>query len=174
MSVEAMTQVTLSGPENMVEAALQKLVLGREFHPENAVEALAPVKKLLPFEGANPYSEPLSRSKELLSALDLTPQYRGFESEELSVEAAAAYLDELLQKIAAIGDERGEKLEKIQNGAVFIQELSHFASFDVELSSLFDMRYIKFRFGRIAADMNKECAELMSRRPDVYYIPAGK
>lgn len=174
MSVEAMTQVTLSGPENMVEAALQKLVLGREFHPENAVEALAPVKKLLPFEGANPYSEPLSRSKELLSALDLTPQYRGFESEELSVEAAAAYLDELLQKIAAIGDERGEKLEKIQNGAVFIQELSHFESFDVELSSLFDMRYLKFRFGRIAADMNKECAELMSRRPDVYYIPAGK
>lgn len=174
MSVEAMTMVTLSGPEQIVDTAIQKLVVDREFHAENAISALAGVKRLLPMEISNPYSEPLSKARELLRAINIEPEYRDFSREQLTAELAGEYLSRTLEKVNANKAEREENLTIIQNDAVFIQQLSHFESFDVELSSLFNMRYLKFRFGRIAADAYKECAQVMGQRPDVYYIPSGR
>ncbi|MFB0920897.1 MAG: ATPase V, partial [Oscillospiraceae bacterium] len=69
MSVEAMTMVTLSGPEKMVDTAVQSLVVNREFHPENAIKILSGVKELVPFDAVNPYSDLLARSKEIAKTL---------------------------------------------------------------------------------------------------------
>ena len=174
MSVEAMTMVSLSGPEQMVDTALQKLVLNREFHPENAISAMAEIKKLLPLDMTNPYSEPLSKARELLRAMEIQPEYRDFSGEDFEAVAAGEYLQSILDKVSSNKAEREQNLATIQNDAIFIQQLSHFESFDVELSDLFDMRYLKFRFGRILAESYKECAQLMGERPDVYYIPGGR
>ncbi len=299
MSVEAMTMVTISGPEHMVDTAIQNLVLNREFHPENAVKAmstelvcseqqshfdsfdvelsrlfemrylkfrfgriptdmykdcvnkvsertdvyffpsgrtehwvygayfalptdyskvdgifasmgferihidvdnntdsaaqdalerlkgevaeagtkvkmLAEVKKLLPFDAANPYSDQLSKACELARGLDIQLDFREFSGKDNSVESAQDYLKQLSESVAKIKAEREEKSKIIQMDLVYSEQLSHFESFDVELSRLFEMRYLKFRFGRIPTDMYKECTDKMSARPDVYYFPSGR
>lgn len=174
MSIEAMTMVSISGAEQMVDTALQKLVLNREFHPENAVSAMAETKKLLPLDMTNPYSEPLSKARELLRTLETEPEFRDFSGESIDVSSADEYLQSILDRTSAIKAEREKNLADIHSDAIFIQQLSHFESFDVELSDLFDMRFLKFRFGRIAADSYLECAQLMGARPDVYYIPGGR
>ena len=79
MSVVAMTMVTLSGPERMVNTAVQSLVADREFHPENAIKILLGVKELVPFDAVNPYSDLLTKSREIAKTLGLELDYRDFD-----------------------------------------------------------------------------------------------
>ncbi len=174
MSVEAMTMVTLSGPEQLVDTALQKLVLNREFHPEDTISNMAEIKRLLPLNMENPYSEPLGMAFELLEEMNVEPIFSDFSGKEFSVKSATEYISVTLKKIKSYKEQREENLLSIQNDAVYIQQLSHFENFDVELSDLFDMRYLKFRFGRISVEAYKECAQVMGERPDVYYIPGSR
>ncbi|MEG1460218.1 MAG: V-type ATPase 116kDa subunit family protein [Oscillospiraceae bacterium] len=173
MSVEAMTMVTVSGPENMVNTAIQSLVINRDFHPENAVTALSAMKKLLPFDASNPYSEPLNAALGIAHSLEIKPDYSDFSHEELSISSVSDYLSKLSSRISLIRSERDEMLATMRNDKIVVEQLSHFASFDVELSRLFTMKYLKFRFGRIPADTYKDCMIKINARPDVYYIPSG-
>lgn len=293
MSVEAMTMVTIWGPENMVGTAIQNLVLNREFHLENAIKTMSTelvvseqqshidsldvelsrlfemkylkfrfgripadmykdcsdkvcsrpdvyffpsgrtehwiygayfvlpgesakvdglfatmgferihidvdehadgaaqdaieklkgevakagtkVKKLLPFDTSNPYSELLSKACELAKELGIAPDYRDFSGSDMSIENAEAYLKQLSEQTLEIKAEWEEKSKIIHTDLVFSEQLSHFESFDVELSRLFEMRYLKFRFGRIPSDMYKQCTDAAMSRPDVFYIPSGR
>lgn len=172
MSVEAMTLVTVTGPENMVDTAIRRLVLGRQFHPENAIEHMASFKKLSPFDSANPYSEALSASVETMRLLKLRPDYRDFSGHSGDLEEAAGYVEKLRQRVLALNAERAELEEAEGRQAVVAEQLEHFSSFDVELASLLNMRYVKLRFGRLPEEEYKNVCSWVDERGDVFYIPS--
>ena len=113
---------------------------------------MAGTKKLLPLDIANPYSETLSKSMALASEFGITPDYRDFSAESYELSQISGQLEEISQQLVKNNAQMQEMTRILQNATVVSEQLSHFESFDVELSSLFQMRYLKFRFGRIPAD----------------------
>lgn len=174
MSVEAMTMVTISGPEKMVDTAIQSLVVNREFHPENAIKILSGIKELIPFDTLNPYSESLAKSQDITKTLKIQPDFREFTQSEHVLSDVSKYLGELSSKVSKIREEREEKDLLIKNNEVVGEQLSHFASFNVDLHNLFTMKYLKFHFGRLPVETYRDCLKIIDERPDVYFVTSGR
>lgn len=173
MSVEQIIMATITGPEKMVDTALEKLVINRQFHPESAIKAMSGTKKLFPLEMANPYSEPLSKAISLTAELGIKPDYRDFSALNMDLSQSLEFLDKLRATLSENAAETQEMTKTQQMGIMVSEQLSHFESFDVELSSLFQMRYLKFRFGRIPEESHKEILRRLKSRSDVYYFDSG-
>ena len=41
MSVEQIVMATITGPEKLLDTAIERLIINRQFHPENAIKAKA-------------------------------------------------------------------------------------------------------------------------------------
>ncbi len=174
MSVESMTMVMIAGPEKMGNAAIENLVVNREFHPENTIKTLAEVEKLLPLDSTNPYADLLAKACEIARSLDIELDYRDFSESNQELSSVSDYINGLSRHIVEMDTERTAKNKTIENHKVVCKQLSHFESFDVELNSLFTMRYQKFRFGRIPTETYKECIAKINDRPDVYFVPSAR
>lgn len=166
--------VTILGPERMVNTAIQKLIINREFQPENAVKMLSGVKDLSPFDSSNPYSEWLSKSLALAADLGVQPDYREFTGHEPALGDVSKYIGDLSAKTADIRKEREEKELLAKTNKSTVEQLAHFSSFNVNLSDLFKMKYVKFHFGRMPADTCKDCMQEIEKRPDVYFVTSDK
>lgn len=173
MSVEAMALATITGPAEMVDTAIRRLVIDRQFHPENAIEYMAHFKKLLAFDTVNPYSGPLSASAEAIKLLKLKPDYRDFSSLGEDAGAVCAYVTELRDKIAELDSRCAALRDSARYDDELGQELAHFSGLDVELDSLLAMSSVKFRFGRLPEDEYKEICQRAEERTDVFYIPSS-
>lgn len=173
MSVEAMKLATITGPASMVDTAIRKLVIDREFHPENAIEYMAPFKKLTEFSEVNPYSEPLASAVEALRLLKLKPDFRDFSSMDADLDSIADYTEGLCEKIHALDSE----ISSLKSSAKYNEELSiqlsHFSGLDVELKSLLGLSFVRFRFGRVPEDEYYELKQRVDERMDVFYIPSS-
>ena len=174
MSVEAMTMVTISGPEKMVDTAIKTLVINREFHPESAIKILSGAKELVPFDASNPYADSLAKSRDIAKTLGMELDYREFSQSEPSLAELAKFLKELSSEVSDIRDEKEEKALLIKNNQVVNEQLSHFSSFNVELRDLFTMKYLKFRFGRLPQETYRDCLKIIDERPDVYFVSSGR
>ena len=130
MSVEAMTMVTISGPEKMVDTAIKTLVINREFHPESAVKILSGAKELVPFDASNPYADSLAKSRDIAKTLGLELDFREFSQSEPSLTDVANFLEGLSVEVSEIRDEKEEKALLIKNNQVVNEQLSHFSSFN--------------------------------------------
>lgn len=169
-----MTMVTISGPEKMVDTAVKSLVVNREFHPENAIKILQGAKELVPFDAVNPYADPLAKSLEIAKSLGIEPDYRDFSGQERILRDTAAYLNSFSATVSALSAEREEKTLLIKNNDMVKEQLSHFASFNVELCDLFTMKYLKFHFGRLPVETYRDCLKIIDGRPDVYFVTSGR
>lgn len=174
MSVEAMTMVTISGPEKMVDTAIKTLVINREFHPESAVKILSGAKELVPFDASNPYADSLAKSRDIAKTLGLELDFREFSQSEPSLTDVANFLEGLSVEVSEIRDEKEEKALLIKNNQVVNEQLSHFSSFNVELRDLFTMKYLKFRLGRLPQETYRDCLKIIDERPDVYFVSSGR
>ncbi|MEG1908219.1 MAG: V-type ATPase 116kDa subunit family protein [Oscillospiraceae bacterium] len=173
MSVEEMTMVTILGPEIMVNTAIRNLVVNREFHLENAIKTLAGTNKLLSFDSTNPYSDLLSKTCSIFSSLGIQQDYHNFQEDEFDLELVSEYLETISTEVGDVLAEREENVKIKQKNAFVIEQLRYFESVDVAISSLFSMKYLKFRYGRLPSDMYKECMQRIDARPDVFYILSG-
>ncbi|NCC66688.1 MAG: ATPase V [Clostridia bacterium] len=174
MSVEAMTMVTILGPEKLINTAIQKLVVNRDFHPESAIKLLSGVRALSPFDEPNPYSESLSKALAIAANMNIDPDYRDFTQQEILIEDVSEYLGALAEKTSAMKKEREEKELIVKNNKSTIEQLMHFTSFNVELNDLFSMKYLKFHFGRLPTEDYRDCMEAIDSRPDVHFVVSDK
>lgn len=170
MSVESMTMVMIAGPENMGNTAIENLVVNKEFHAENSIKTLAEVDKLFPLDSSNPYSEQLAKACEVARNLEIELDYRDYAQSNLELKGVSEYIQKLSSHITQLFAEKETHKKKIENNTIVCKQLSHYESFEVELSSLFSMRYQKVRFGRIPTETYNECMAKVNSRPDAYYI----
>lgn len=168
-----MTMVTISGPEKMAYTAVKNLVVNRQFHPESAIKLLSGVKELVPFDSSNPYADPLARACDIAKTLDLELDYRDFTKSAPDLYEASEYLNNLSSRVSGIWEEKEGKTALVKNNEAVIEQLSHFSTFNVELSDLFTMKYVKFRFGRLPVETYKDCLKAIDERPDVYFVSSG-
>ncbi len=172
MPTEKMTMVTLSGPLESIDMALQTLVMDREFHMENTVDAISPVLSISRFSSANPYSPSLDTAVSLMQKLDVQPEYRIWPS-QMEAEEVSQWLNELSEKLSAAEKARDDSLKTALDDENILSQLSYFEGVDEELNDLLHMKYVKFRVGRIPEDKYELCLQEMKENKEVYYVSTG-
>ncbi len=172
MPTEKMSMVTLSGPLEKIDMALQTLVMDREFHPENTVDAMSPVLSLSRFSSANPYSESLELTISLMKRLNIQPRYRG-SAERLELEALSQWLAGLSSQVDQVEQARDRSMKAVDDDENILSQLNYFEGIDEELEDLLHMKYVKFRAGRIPADKYEQCLQEMKENKEVYYVSIG-
>ncbi|MGI5936906.1 MAG: hypothetical protein ACOX7I_08915 [Oscillospiraceae bacterium] len=149
MSVEKLVLATISGPLDMVDTAIQCFVINRDFHPINAVEAMGKVKVINPFDTNNPYRGLLQEACRLLEDLGIPLDYRPFEQENIDISICEDYLSKTASEISRLRSEREECVKLAEKQEAIFHQLDHIKGVKERLSDLLNMKYVKFRYGRL-------------------------
>jgi len=174
VAVEKLVLATISGPINMVDTAIQRFVINRDFHPINAVEAMAKIKVLNPFESNNPYADMLQDACRLLEELQIPLDYRPFEAESIDTSSCLDYLSKTESALSGLREEREECLKQAEKYEAILHQLDHIKGVNERLSDLLNMKYLKFRYGRLPKNHYQECLAEIRPRDDVFYIDTGE
>jgi V/A-type H+-transporting ATPase subunit I len=165
--------VTLSGPLDMVDDAIRYFIINRDVHMENAITAMKNIRRLAPLDTSNDYAEPLSEISALADELGIEPEFCDFSGENYSLDEVREWISALRGRIDSIKQELEEKSADLDNKNKALEQLLHISGVDENLRDLLNMKYSKFRFGRIPAANYDALMTLVKARDDVFFIRTG-
>lgn len=141
--------LSISGPHTDIDRVSSKYLSKYEMQLENAITELKTTDNLLPFMDLNPYKEPLAKAEQYVAMLpdSSVPMDTSLSEDEIINmirDLNHDYLD-LKSKEEKLKKQKEELLEKYH-------ELEPFQPLELNLKEVFQYRYMKVRFGRIAVD----------------------
>ncbi len=144
-----MQLVNIVGPLSAYSETAQAVIKTESFHPENIRNVLRGFSHLLPYEDENPYRPLLKKAKELAALAG-----RGDEKSNIDTGTDVAEMSERIDRLHQSSAELDEKIQNIKN-TIFEEEqvasqLDVLSETDCDISDLFKLEFIKFRFGKLA------------------------
>jgi V/A-type H+-transporting ATPase subunit I len=164
MSSEKMTALILSGPIGRLDEAVERFVVDRPFHPEDAVSFLSGIRHLRPVEVDDPYTGALTRADGLLGQLGMPPGKVTFGEQDLG--KVLEFLQELENDLAALsGDqETMDQAQKVLDNPI----LRCLEQVPENLQDLWQLHYVHGRLGRMPEDKWPELKALTENRDDEF------
>ncbi|PKM95503.1 MAG: V-type ATP synthase subunit I [Firmicutes bacterium HGW-Firmicutes-1] len=150
MAVEKMYFINVAGPLKEIDAFVMNNITPFEIQLVKAFSILDSVKGLMPFDVYNPYDVLLKKASVLCKDLNINitsidedvHDSLDFETVEADLDEHIEVFDSLIQRKRAL-EARVEHKEQIKKQIIPIQNL------DVEVDKLFELDYMKFRFGKM-------------------------
>ena len=166
MPSEKMTALAMSGPIERLDEAIARFVMGRDFHPEEAVPFLAGMRRLKPVEVDDPYELRLPRADKLLAEFGLRPEYIPFE--EYDLESTDAFMDSFAGELLALDEEEQAILaraHKEMDPILFTLE-----PLPVSIQDVDELKYIQARVGRLPEEKWQAFFDTTLPRKDEFVI----
>ena len=146
MSIEKLNLISIVGPLEKYDEAIDLLIKDRNIHLEYAVNVLEGNKNLRQFDETNPYAEQYAKIKELVEKNNLT---KCDNSLEFSIDDVNLLLEKINSEIHQISSRNEElKDERVKNEDI-IAQLQPLCGIDANLDEIFDFKLIKYRFGKM-------------------------
>ncbi len=183
--IEKMEFLSLTGPREDFDRVVERYLTKYEIHLENALDELTGVTNLMPFVEINPYKAIVSQAQAILPNISegKTPSLGEMDAQEAIgiIERAEVVTREFLAKIDELRE--GRKRYK-----ALMAEIEPFRMLESEIQRILNLRFIKFRFGKIAHQNyakfakyvyeNLETVFLECHRDEayvwgIYFIPAS-
>lgn len=164
MSNEKMTELTLSGPIDRLDEAVRRFVVDKPFHPEDAAEFLAGVRRLRRIEAEDVYTPLIARADALLAAMGLEPAFA--EHGDYEPEETAAYFDGLSAQLT-VSDTASDAAEEIDADDRIVQLLRQVPE---SLRDLNDLKYVRCRIGLLDEDKWPEVESFAAERTDILAV----
>ncbi|PKM52402.1 MAG: V-type ATP synthase subunit I [Firmicutes bacterium HGW-Firmicutes-7] len=150
MAVEKMYFINVAGPLKEIDAFVINNIIPFEIQLVRAFSILDSVKGLMPFDVYNPYDILLKKVSVLCKDLNINTTFideevhdaLDFETVEADLDEHIGVMDTLIQRKQDIEAQIDHK-EQIKKQIIPIQGL------DVEVDKLFDLDFMKFRFGKM-------------------------
>ena len=145
MPSEKMTALAMSGPLERLDEAIGRFVIGRDFHPEEAIPFLAGMRRLRPVAVEDPWESLLPRADKLLDVFGLKPEYVPFE--EYDLEGTEAFMDGFSRELTELWEEE----QAIQARAHGEKDPILYALEKVPISirDVDELKYVQARVGRL-------------------------
>ncbi len=151
MSIEKMHLVNIVGNLGDLDETLLRCVQSEVFAPEMAINTLDKSSGFSPLTGENPYTPHLKKLYDL--AEDIHAQLgKADVPEGYTWEQAAAEVDRVREKAAALSADKRAKKERISHMEQALVQIRHLNGLEVPFDDIFAMNYVKVRFGRLPVD----------------------
>ena len=150
MSVEKMKLLSITGKEENIDGFISDYLLDSGMQTEDAVKVYEKGWKLKNFEYDGTAKELMKDCRELLDKYEIKYN-KDSESEniEKSLTSINEELEEIKESFRKIEDEISESkkvLEELRKKSEFLMNTKNL---DIDLNSLFNLEYVKFRYGKI-------------------------
>lgn len=178
MSVQAMKFVSMIGPVGQFEPFVLGYVLESDIQLERAYQAMT-VKGLTPFFEENPYEGLLKRMNNLIGELKaevLTYQRAEISSKVLSdydFTQVSPYLSAIEDRLRAGWEKIDKNKREILEREQIMRQIEPMLSLDVDISQMFHVSYMKFRFGKMPRGVYAKQKENFDKL-DVIVIPVSE
>ena len=163
MAVEKLELVSMIGPLTELDRISQKYIVGRDIHLENIFNVLDNPKGLYAFSPENPYDEVMRKANETLSLTGIDKENITGDG-GLSIDEVKLFLDRFSSEFISLNEEKENLIKQKEENDGIIRQLKHIKNFDVQLSELFDLKFVKVRFGKLP----RESYEHLDRYLDEY------
>ena len=157
MSVERMKLLSITGKEENIDDFITKYLIDSGLQTENAIKVFEKGWKLTNFNYDITSKELQKKCKVLFQKYNI--QYKE-DSESDKIKISLQDIDEKLENIKKMFEEKEnilktkkENLEELKNQ---IELLENIKNINIDMSGLYNLRYIKFRYGRISKDNYKK------------------
>lgn len=145
-----MKSVTIAGKLEAFEDVVAKYVCNREIDLENTLSVITNKRDLMPFSAGSQYDPIVKSALSILKLMQIEPKKEETRDDgKLTYTSMQTLLNSILQSVAAEKKESDEVSAKIKQMNEDIDRLEDMKSIKVDISRLFGMEYIDFRFGRI-------------------------
>ena len=166
--ITKMKFLSITGPVEEIDRVVSQYLTKYDFHLENALSELKTVKDLRPFVEANPYKEDLAACKELLDQIPGPAPAHG----TISLEEARSLVLNLKNEIKGHKEELLTLNEQLDETNNYIEQVKPYVGLDFDISDCLGLRFIKYRFGRIATDYYRKFEKYVNENVDAIFYPA--
>lgn len=170
MAVERMKFISITGDEKNLDSIIANELIGSGIQPENALKVLEKGWKLTYLTYDSSIKEYIKKAEKLLEKINVQYQNkyvkleRRLEEIKDNVEKNEQYIENTYKEI----EENKNEIEKLEKAIV---SLGHIKKLDIDLQKLYDLHYMKFRFGKMS---NENYQELDIKNLDVVVIELEK
>lgn len=147
-----MQLVNIVGPLDAYSETARAVIKTECFHPENIKNVLRGFSHLLPYEDENPYRPLLKKAQELVATA-------GKDAEEAEIDTGTdvAQMSARIDKLHRDTEEIDAKIQSIKNALLEEEQVSSqldvLSETDCDISDLFKLEFIKFRFGKLSKEV---------------------
>ncbi len=170
MSVQAMKFVTVTGPRKEFDQVVRRCIVDQPFHPESVLQVMHRNTRLRALNLSNPIMPLLRQAEEVLTRLELQPEYRPF-SEGADMEEGQKYLDDLTEKLDQMDQWEEALKQEAADDRSSVSQLEKLSSLSVQLDTLRNMDHLVFRFGHLPEDSYRTFSEVLDKREDCFFFP---
>lgn len=167
--ITKMKFLSITGPVEEIDRVVEQYLTKYDMHLENALSELKTVKDLRPFVEANPYKDDLNSANALLSRAEglpaTSPQKIGTEEARELITKVTASLKEHTEHLDALNAELAETNE-------YLEKVKPYVGLDFDINDVIDMKFIKYRFGRIAQDYYRKFEMYVNENVDTIFYTA--
>ena len=142
--------LSISGPRDDIDRVVDQYLSKYEIHLENALSVLKNVQNLRPFTETNPYRAECQRAKELISGF--SEKEGAVPSPSMDVKEAAETIHRLDQLLGGLLDKEDSLKSHLRDARDFLDQIRPFVGLDYNIHQIFQFKYVKYRFGRMAKD----------------------
>ena len=168
-----MKLVRLSGSVGDFDRIIMSCIMNREFHPENAMDIMHSEKTPRRTDGTNPYIEILTRMRSFADANGVKLDFPSSVDLDGSSDSVQSYYDNFASTFAALRRER-EKLTKLGDGDnILLVQLDNLKNIDADIRDFFNLRYAKFRYGRLPRTVFDDFGSLLNENLRFFFFPSS-
>lgn len=149
MAVEKLELVSMIGPLTELDRISQKYIVNHDIHLENIFNVLDNPKGLYAFSPENPYDEAMRKANETLSLTGIDKDNITGDGGLCNIDEAKTFFDRFSSEFISLNGKKKNLLKQKEENDGIIRQLKHIKNFNVQLSELFDLKFVKVRFGKL-------------------------
>lgn len=138
--------LSITGPKTDIDRVVNQYLSKYEIHLENALAELKSVQNLTPYIQINPYRETLKLAEDYLQLL---PADTVDEQKDMSLDDAVTFITDLDHQMNQTNEKRTEYESMRSKYRELYEKIEPFMGLDCDVSSIFNFKQIKYRFGKI-------------------------
>lgn len=148
MSIVKMKSITIAGPIGEFERIVSKYIYGQDIHLENALSVLSYRQQLHTFDEEDKYGPIVKNIENIINQANMKLKKTNSE-QEYSYEEMASFVEEINLKIQQESDRTSAIDTELIKNEQLLKDLDTVMDLNVDLSKLFDFKFINFKFGHI-------------------------
>lgn len=152
MAIAKMKLVNITSDQARLDEVLLRFVELDCLHPEPAVKIAESVHGVTTLQEDNPYTEPLSRLKDLEINLNLSLSNEFIKKWKCDLTEMNSYMENLESKWEEIQTVKRELEAVIQANKDALTQVENIEGMDISLDDIFSCKYVNVRFGRLPLD----------------------
>ena len=172
MATEKLLKALVSGPAELLDEAIHKLILDREFHPLSAA-TLGGRRGLLRPEGEDPFRPALDSAAALLTKLGIRAEFAEFRDRGWTLEDCTEYISRVSGAATRVITQRNAASSLAQDDEELISRFEPFSLLDVDLGQLLDVSHMRLRFGRVEPELWDELRAEAEKEHGAFLFRSG-